>query len=39
MKTGLNGDVSERLNPSGGAETALDLEIEIEQISIPFSRK
>ena len=30
MKTGLNGGVSERLNPSGGAETAHELEIEIE---------
>src|SRR5690242_8329868 len=32
MKTGLNGGVSERLNPSGDAETAHGLEMEIEQI-------
>jgi len=32
MKTWLSGDVSERLTPSGGAETAHELEVEIEQI-------
>jgi hypothetical protein len=32
MKTWLSGDVSERLTPGGGAETAQELEVEVEQI-------
>jgi superfamily II DNA or RNA helicase len=32
MKTGLSGDVSKRLALGGGAETAHELEVEIEQI-------
>ncbi|VTZ26400.1 hypothetical protein MPC4_340023 [Methylocella tundrae] len=32
MKTRLSGDVLKRLTPGGGAETAHELEVEIEQI-------
>ncbi len=32
MKTALSGDVSKRLALGGGAETAHELEVEIEQI-------
>ena len=39
MKTRPSGDVPERLTPGAGAEAAYELEVEIKQNSIPFSRK
>ena len=39
MRTRLSGDGSKRLALGGGAQTAHELEVEIELNSRPFSRK